>query len=464
MIQGVHFDPATNATVVTFGGKPLRVFSIRQEWIEALMPRDAQLGKAEIVVSVRGQSSKPFLTGVVPSNPGIFSTNEHGWGPGKIDNLDRANKRTGNSIANPATPGAAAILTATGIGGLNETVVFVGGRRTRAAAREIPGTGIEELTFRIPKNAPLGCYVPVYLQNAPDRASNVVTMAIGSGGCGPIPMLSENRLGVALFSRTNFRARGATLDSIEDDATVIFAAGNKAPVLSPLLLLPPEGTCTSYTSSFQADTVLPNTVSAALLSELQGHGIDAGAHITLSRGSESRRLYSNRSATGFYRMHIGHGGFPPRRYYPLFLDPGTFAIDGEGGKDVGPFHAMAAGPPLLEWTNRDATAVVDRTKPLLIKWRASADGVVIVLVTNVDQITTAIGTSLCAARASDGSLTMPAMMLANVPASYDMPGIPYDQLFTTLIPAKASASMAAPGLDGGVILSIYAAGRYVQIR
>jgi hypothetical protein len=89
--------------------------------------------------------------------------------------------------------------------------------------------------------------------------------------------------------------------------------------------------------------------------------------------------------------------------------------------------------------------------------------VVVILATNVGQITTAIGTCLCTAEASSGRFTVPPALLANIPATVDIPGTPYDRLFVAAL-APAATPIAIPGLDGGAAVSIYAEGRFVEYR
>jgi hypothetical protein len=84
--------------------------------------------------------------------------------------------------------------------------------------------------------------------------------------------------------------------------------------------------------------------------------------------------------------------------------------------------------------------------------------------TNVDQITTAIGTCLCTAPLNTDHFEIPAALLANIPASMEIRGIPYDQLFVASIPAQAVRPIQAPGLGAGGVVGIYANGRFVLYR
>jgi len=204
------------------------------------MPETAPVGPATLVVTSAGSASKPFSIEIADSNPGIFSQNKNGWGPGEIDNFDSLTKRTLNSPANPATPGQKVAMKITGLGKGTAAIVVVGNRTVNAGlARAMPQSGEQEISFAIPQDAPLGCYVPVYLQASPTRASNVVTMSIRSGSAkcdpGPIPTLDAKRIAMIAISRTNMFQHSGNTDKGEVRAT--FAVRDQS--LSPLLLLPP---------------------------------------------------------------------------------------------------------------------------------------------------------------------------------------------------------------------------------
>jgi uncharacterized protein (TIGR03437 family) len=476
-IHGVRLGSPGHATTVSIGhGKtstPARIIATRAAQIDALMPLSAPLGPATLIVTRNGEASAPFPIEVVASNPGLFSRSGRGWGPGRIENIDSRGARSANSTANPARPGQRVSLAATGLGGAREITVIIGNRAARASlSRKAAKPGEEELSFRTPAETPEGCYVPVYLRLSSTRASNVVTLSIrsGSGPCepGPIPILTAKRIGVAILSRTRIRSRSEDAGaSSYDEALVTFTALNNGPGLSPLALLPPPGTCTAYTSSFQTATALPNSFSSAFIAELGGTGLDAGSSLTVSR-AEISELLRNPNAPGFYaRLGNSDRHTGPRRARILlpFLDPGDYTLSGPGGKDVGPFAIGIPGPAPFEWSDSDQIAVVDRSRPLPIHWRgAAADRLIIMLATNVDQITTAIGTCLCAARAGAGQFTIPPALLANLPVSRDMPGIPYDRLFVASLPAKTAPPMKAPGLEGGAVFNLFANGRIVEYR
>jgi len=305
------------------------------------------------------------------------------------------------------------------------------------------------------------------LQAGPNRASNVVTISIrqGAGRCdpGPVPVWSTQRMIFVALSRTQMKAlRPGKPDPISDEASV----GARAPIQDRILLrhdlLPPPGTCTMYTGSYQADTDLSLSLSATAVPE--GSGLDAGAHLTLRESqNEIRDVEGIWNSRGRYRSHLGMKGIESRRPYPgLFLDPGEFHLEGRGGKDVGPFKLAFSIPAPFEWTDRDAISVIVRNKGVTVHWKnATGDQLMVLLARSLDPVTTASGVCICTARATAGQFAIPAAMLANFPSSIDTPRQRLNELIVGSLTAKPG-QLHAKGLDGGVVFTVYNSWRLVE--
>jgi uncharacterized protein (TIGR03437 family) len=472
-IAGVRLGTVSTTTVAILHGdtrEAVAVLAVQPKQIEARMPLSAPLGKGSLEVETAGQASKTFPIDIVASNPGLFSRNGEGWGPGRVDNLSAQGRPTPNTFDEPAIRGQRIRVMSTGLGGIAQIHVVIGNRSI--AARSVqPGSrpGEEEIVLRIPETAPVGCYVPLYLEIPGSRASNVVTVAIAarSESCdsGPVRLLRDNRAAGVVLSRIKMRAVKSNLDIVEDHAAASFANANNFGKLSPFLLLPPAGTCTAYTGSLQADPSLLISISDALVSDLESVGLDAGPQLTLAQNGQSRWIPSIPGAPGLYKSRLGSDDPSLARHtFPLFLNGGDFVLSGEGGKNVGAFQFTLQGPAPLEWTDRAEHAIIDRKLPLTIHWTAEPTSrMVVILATNVDRSTTAIGACLCVAQARAGHTTVPAALLANIPKSEDIPGIPYDQLFVAVLPPKTTP-ITVPGLKGGSAISIYAEGRFALYR
>jgi len=468
-IEGVRLGSSkqsTSAALLKDGVRiPLETIAVRSAQLDVLIPASAPIGQASLVVTVNGETSNPFSVELASSNPGIFSRNGLGWGAGRVENRDSP-----NSAANPARPGQIARLHVTGLGNATHTAVIVGNQSVRGEiARPTAQPGEQEISFRIPAGVSQGCNVPVSLRITPLRVSNVVTMAIraGNGACepGPIPPVTFNqRVAIVILSRTRIKSRSGGVDPIYDEALGAFVALNEESKPSPLMLLPPAGTCTAYTSSFQSTTVMPNSFSSAFIAELGGIGLDAGPNLAVGPDTMPR----NPNAPGFY-TRLGnndrHSGPRTARILLPFLDPGEYMLQGTGGKDVGPFAIRLPGPQPFEWTDRDRTNTVTRSQGLSVHWKGVAvNRLVVILATNVDQISTAIGTALCTARADAGQFAIPASMLANLPPSKNIPGIPYDRVMVASLPAKTASPITTGGLNGGAVFSVFADSRIVEFK
>lgn len=475
-IYGVRFGSLGHTYVTLSAAAKIieaRVLSASAGQIDALMPESAPLGEASLVVTVDGQASSRFSMEVVASNPGVFSRNGEGWGPGRIENISSEGVRSENSVSNPARPGQRISMFGTGFGDSRRITVLVGGRSV-SVARSKTRPGEEAIEFQVPTGAREGCYVPVYVLASSVRASNVVTMSVrsGAGPCVPaaVPLLETNRIGVAVVSRTSTKPRnakaGESADFVDDQAAVTFASKDDRPLLSPLLLLPPAGACTAYTSSFQSAHGLPNSISDTLISVLAGRGLDAGPQLTIKTAGRNRPIYRVNGVPGYYRGNLGQAGPRASRLAPpLFLDPGEFTLTGSAGEDIGSFEVRAPAPLSFEWTDRDSIQVIDRRRPLVLHWRGlSSNSLIAIVASNVDQLTTAIGTCLCVADGRAGAFAIPPAVLANIPASRDLPGISYEQLSLSSLDGGPAPPMRAKGLQNSAVVSLYTMGRFVRYR
>ncbi len=446
------------------------VLSETGEKIEALMPEVAPLGKASIVVTAGESASSPFEIEVAAFNPGIFSRNSQGWGPAASVRVAAGGSRSVISFDRPARPLDRVALRITGAGSSRQATAMIGRRPVSGQIVRSKDPGESELQLAIPADAPEGCYVPVYLQATPSRASNIVTLPIrsGPGPCisSPLPLLTSDRIGLAMLSRRRMLDFAHNLEADTDEAAIDFEKKDREPIESPILLLPPLDSCTAYTSSFQSDTVLLNSVSAAFRAHAAAVGLDAGPHFTLMRDQQRRSISRERGGPGFYRSRIGNGGANvPRRAQPLFLQPGEFLLSGEGGKDVGPLQLRIPAPAPFDWNEWRDLAIVDRSLPLTVHWRGASRGdIILILASNVDQLTTASGMCLCAAPPASGRFTIPPSLLANLPPSRENVGTPYDQLFVISIHVDDRNPMHSADVNQSATLSIFINGRFVQYR
>ena len=174
------------ATRVLFDGIAAPMVYAESGRICAIVPyRVAGKKTTEVVVEYQGQRSSPVVLPVVPSAPAVFTLDASGAGQAAMLN------ETGccNSVRNPAVRSTIASLYATGegfplpgaatgpvarlpvrvtVGGLPAQILWTG------------NTGVLQVNFRIPANAPVGDAVPLVLTVGTAHSTAPVTMAVRS--------------------------------------------------------------------------------------------------------------------------------------------------------------------------------------------------------------------------------------------------------------------------------------------
>ncbi len=402
--------------------------------INAIMPSNAPLGLVSVRVSYNGQTSNPQTVRVVNNNPGLFSATGFGYGPGAIYNFSSSGAGV-NSPLHPAQPGQTIALFANGLGPIAQSdgdtppvgnlpfqvELFIGGVAVTdfAYAGRLPGVaGIDQINFQLPANAPAGCYVPVTLRVAGTAVSNTVTMAISASGDPCVD--SANPLAAALVkggtagavmlrreTRTDDIHPTLALTVTADEAFAFFARfpGSEF-AFHPLLALPPPGSCTAYAGTGQLGDTLAHSGYT---------NINAGSLVFSGPGGSAAFesiVEGDRYDVSLLGLDTALQGVPAS---PLVLNPGSFKVTASGSGDVASFTAnfSVSAPP--SWSNRDQAAAIDRTKPFTLNW--SGGGQVVIVGGSLDYPTNSAGGFLCVAPAGATSFTIPAYILATVPAS-----------------------------------------------
>ncbi len=178
--------PATSATI---GGIAAPILYTSANQASVIVPYNISGTAADLTLSYSGLSSAPVSLSVVPTSPGIYTTDASGRGQGAILNYNlTTNDYTLNSNASPAAKGGIAVLYVSGIGATNASVtapttaaatliapntvvtpsanisVTVGGIAAGVIGAVSPvGSvpGLLQINISIPSNAPVGAAVPV---------------------------------------------------------------------------------------------------------------------------------------------------------------------------------------------------------------------------------------------------------------------------------------------------------------
>jgi len=360
--------------------------------INAIMPSNAPLGLATLRLSYNNGRSNPLPVQIVNSSFGIFTANSAGNGPGILQNTTTVAQPI-NSLQGPATPGSAVILWGTGLGPVTfpdnvapspgnlsiQTEVFVGGVK---AAIQYNGrspccAGIDQIVFQVPANAPLGCWVPVYVRTGGTVVSNFVTMAISPDGSPckepnnalASALINGGKIGAYAAARVSTHediAVPATRD-VQTDLLAAYQAQEKQQPFSfnPMFSLPPAGSCTVY--SILGDLATDDKAIIAGMTPPSGAALDAGS-VAVGGAKGSQTAQGGGTYPGMSGVQLAGSilGLPVTN--TTFLDPAGFSLTLGGGKDIAGATASFTVPAPFTWTNRDQISPVTRASGLTVNW------------------------------------------------------------------------------------------------
>jgi uncharacterized protein (TIGR03437 family) len=491
-IFGAHLGPASSPPLTSFplsttlGGVSIAVTQgsttvnaiplyVGAGQINAIMPSNAPLGKVSVSVTYNNVKGPPSPATVVNASFGAYAVNQGGFGPAVVYNYVSPTQSPLNLPNVAAMPNQPVVLYGTGLGPVTfpdnmpptggnlptRTEVFVGGQPAPVdyGGRSPCCAGLDQINFRVPPNAPLGCWVPVQVRTEGVTVSNTTTMAISadgapcaeSGNALAAPFLAGKKLGVIAALRTPVTedvglpaAATVTTDSLM--LTFQQESTSPYPPFNPYFSLPPAGTCTAFAplgDMFDGDS-FP-------LSGTTGKFLDAGSPLTVTGGAGNRTV---KRAAGNVRnfQPLGYtydGSLVPSS---LFLSPGSFSVSGAGGADVGAIAASFTFPTPLAWSNRDQISPITRSQGFTVSWSGTPAGqTVIIFGGGVDLPSNATGEFVCVAPAGSSSFIVPPTALANVPATRSNLLQSKGVVYVGALPLAGPAAFTANGLDNGLI-------------
>ena len=455
--------------------------------INAIMPSNAPLGMVSLRIAVNNALSNRAPVRVVNSSFGIFTFTGTGLGPGAVLNFISPGNEPFNSLNAVAQPGQFATLYGTGLGPITapdnlappianlptRTEVFVGGRPATVSYSGRSGccSGMDQIVFQVPPDAPAGCWVPVSVRTEGSIVSNFVTMAIGAnaGACSEpsnpmaAALLSGGRTAMFLaarFALSQDIAVPQPADTTSDFLGGFLAQETAGPFnFNPGFSLPPPGTCTAYAriGNFpQDEPLLPGMAPA--------QGLRAGA--TTFTGQRGARNLRETAYAGIVAALLG-SAFPriAQLANTLLLDPGAFTLSSAVGPDVGQFQGQLEVAQPFTWTNRDQTREVTRSQGFTVTWNGVANGhTVFVTGGGADLPSNATATFLCVAPAGANRLTVPADVLANIPPTRPRLVQSLGAVYVGQWRLPSPVQFSAPGLDAGLLLSAHVHGKSVTFR
>ena len=445
--------------------------------INAIMPSNAPLGWSSMVVSYNG-TSNPSPVYIVHDSPGIFTFTGTGIGPAALQNAQNDGSLVLNSYQVSATPGQTEQMYLTGLGPISAAdnqappsgtlstpvEVWVGGVSASVtySGRSPCCSGLDQIDFVIPANAPQGCWVPVYVRTSHSTVSNFTSLAISANGgaCSdPSNSLSAavqsgGSLGTVSLMRMAVHEDvgvNAPVDVSDDFATYSALNVPSAPyTFVPFVSAPPAGTCTVYpgTGDFLQSGTVPEASPPAL---------DGGKQLTISGPGGQKSVTMTGTAAPL-------GSYLPLYSLPnqLYLSPGTYSVGTSGGVNVPAFTTSVTVPPALSWTNRDQITAVDRTQALTLNWSGAVSGQPVeILGVGSDLPTNSSAVFFCVVPAGATSFSVPPQVLSALPGARTNPLASKDVIY---LMTTSGSSFSASGLSTAVTSGGYIAGKTVTFQ
>jgi len=456
--------------------------------INGIMSSKAPVGDAQLTVTYKGKSSAPMPVKVAVNNFGVFST-AGGRGPGIVQNFVSQTEQPLNTRSTPAKPNQVETLWGTGLGPITApdnlappagdlpfpVEILVGNKPAKKlySGRAPCCSGVDQIVFEVPADAPTGCNVPVQIKVA-STYSNMVTMAINADGspCSDAmnpfsEVISKGGKGGVIFlgrgnALAQLQADQPPLDLTLDLGLGLFQESTAQGDLSfnPLFSLPPVGTCTTYTGSLDLGQLLGAGLGGEIPGQesVLGRELDAGKELTVTGPKGNSIPMPKLDAEENKGPYVGLlGGSIPlegAQALPPFLDGGRYTVSGPGGKEVGAFKATIDIPSPMQWTNRDQITQVVRSSGLTLTWSGGDPNSQRVLIAGgaTDQKSKASGGFFCFVPAAGRSFSVPPSVLGNLPASVgDKPEDSLGALLFGTLPAGDYQKFSASGLDAGYI-------------
>ena len=403
--------------------------------INAVMPSTVTAGLATLRLTYQSQKSNAVTIQIGDSSPGIFAVSSGGYGPGVVYNYVSQSNQPINSLEAPAVPGQVVTIWGTGLGPVKfadnvaptpgnvatTVTVTIGGQSANVtySGRAPCCAGIDQIVAAVPKNAPLGCWVPVSVKAA-GVVSNTATMAIAAQGAtscddpgNPVSKVVRTG-GTQAFIHLervdqidNISVSPAATQVLDHFYSRYFTRPNSPFNFDPYMSFPPAGTC----------LVHQTTGNSAIGNSLRG-ALPASA----SLNPQPNQTYSNDTqplkfspAGSDYTTALGGTSNSAPSGVNL-LTSGTYTIDPGGpNQEVIP---IAAETP-LSWTRPAGIIVIPRNQPLNLAFTpGDAASPTAIVIHSYAAGTNSTVEVECVAPAGASSFTIAPDTLANLPPSY----------------------------------------------
>jgi hypothetical protein len=313
--------------------------------------------------------------------------------------------------------------------------------------------------------------VPVYARVPGSPPTNIVTVSVSDvrsickmPAGWPRPAGNGAKVGILGVSRT-VTAFAAGQPAVTSDEAFGAFFENQHGETNRILLLPPEGTCSSYSALYQVDLGEFVSLAAVIANPGMAETLDAGEEFTISGGGNLRSVPRSHGAAARYWTRLGLEDPSRRRNLPLFLDQPHYSISIAGGGMVPAFDRTLPGLPRLEWTNRDELATVQRDRGMTFQWRgAEHDTIILILAASFDRLSTAGYISYCTAEPDAGQISLPPEMLEELPATGHAGGPLRSGALLIAVHLQSGIPPPASGLSMLSLVSAFASARRVDFE
>ncbi len=454
---------------VTVSGQTRAVilYYVTPTQIAGILPSSTPVGTGTITVTNNGRTSPAIPMVVVQSSFGILTLDGSGRGPAAV--YDARNSFL--TTTNAARPGDTIVLYGTGAGPSqgDETgpqtqtnlanvpiLVEIGGRPAQVLYHgRTVFPGLDQVNIVVPSGVSPGCAVTLTVGSG-TFVSNFTTIPVTTSGTtctteGGDPNLiitdeerarwvaagnyTSGSVGLTRSTSYTFTDNPTTTTTTRSDtfsAGFSRISGNIAPLFNSTFLVPNVGSCMTTSGLVNP---FPDLVYKTL---------DAGATLTSIGPAGIRTVPRSTDSPGFigYSATVGNGTAGN------YLEPGSYTINGPGGTDIGSFSGRIEIAPELVWTNRTSLETVDRASPITLTWSGGEPTTLVTLqgLSTIIRGTTVISASFqCWAKNTDGRFTIPASVMATLPATGTIRGS------LAIATVGRGTRITATGLDYGTL-------------
>lgn len=392
------------------------------------MPDFKRPGRAKLFVFSHGQRSSGTDVSLALSAFGIYTANSEGWGPAA-------------SVPALVRPGGQVTISGTGFG-TAETVAVLVGDLPASHVRRASKNGVDQLTFHVPGNVPLGCAVPVMVTSG-IATSNTATLSIGQGStCGSARNWFDDLRAPGRRSANLVLLRSDIILELTPGKAVHFTLDNfiggfahhlGGKPAGPFDLLPAPGSCVNWAGPLDSNQLaIPSIMGESLDSPDTGpdlgpdianraggvEDLDAGPAISVSGPKGTRRASRAKNKPRIYTAVLG--GNPPITRIPptpLFLAPGAYRVGIPGGADVRAIEISLDAGPVIEWRNRDRVTTLDRHSGVDLEWTLPPGYTAVVFTWNVSRRSSFGGFAVCLPPIGATHYRIPPDYIANLPVT-----------------------------------------------